>query len=88
MKKIFLIIFLSSSFFSTKLFSQSFDLIHFKCITKESYSNSVKKEISIKEQYFTINRKEGWGKLIAFKDDKEKITMVNRKMLIQPSPYE
>ena len=88
MKKIFLIIFLSSSFFSTKLFSQSSDLIHFKCIIKESYSNSVKTEISIKEEYFTINRKEGWGKLIAFKDDKEKITMVNRKMLIQPSPYE
>ena len=88
MIKVFLIIFLSSSFFSTKSFSQSSDLIHFKCITKESYSNSVKKEISIKEQYFTINRKEGWGKLTAFRDSKEKIIVVNRKMLIQPSPYE
>jgi hypothetical protein len=88
MKKIFLIIFLSSLFLSTNSFSQSSDLIHFKCIIKESYRNSVKTNITIKEQYFTINRKEGWGKLIAFKDDKEKITTVNRKMLIQPSPYE
>ena len=88
MIRVFLIIFLSSSFLSTNSFSQSSDLIHFKCIIKESYRNSVKTNITIKEQYFTINRKEGWGKLIAFKDDKEKITTVNRKMLIQPSPYE
>jgi hypothetical protein len=88
MTKVFLIIFLSSLFLSTNSFSQSSDLIHFKCIIKESYRNSVKTNITIKEQYFTINRKEGWGKLIAFKDDKEKITTVNRKMLIQPSPYE
>jgi hypothetical protein len=88
MIRVFLIIFLSSLFLSTNSFSQSSDLIHFKCIAKESYSNSVKKNIYIKEQYFTINRKEGWGKLIAFKDDKGKITTVNRKMLIQPSPYE
>ena len=88
MTKAFLIIFLSSLFLSTNSFSQSSDLIHFKCIIKESYRNSVKTNITIKEQYFTINRKEGWGKLIAFKDDKEKITTVNRKMLIQPSPYE
>jgi len=88
MIRVFLIIFLSSLFLSTNSFSQSSYLIHFKCIAKESYSNSVKKNIYIKEQYFTINRKEGWGKLIAFKDDKGKITTVNRKMLIQPSPYE
>jgi hypothetical protein len=88
MIRVFLIIFLSSLFLSTNSFSQSSDLIHFKCIIKESYRNSVKTNISIKEQYFTINRKEGWGKLIAFKDDKGKITTVNRKMLIQPSPYE
>ena len=88
MIRVFLIIFLSSSFLSTNSFSQSSDLIHFKCIIKESYRNSVKTNITIKEQYFTINRKEGWGKLIAFKDDKGKITTVNRKMLIQPSPYE
>jgi len=88
MIRVFLIIFLSSLFLSTNSFSQSSDLIHFKCIIKESYRNSVKTNITIKEQYFTINRKEGWGKLIAFKDDKEKITTVNRKMLIQPSPYE
>jgi hypothetical protein len=88
MTKVFLIIFLSSLFLSTNSFSQSSDLIHFKCIIKESYRNSVKTNITIKEQYFTINRKEGWGKLIAFKDDKGKITTVNRKMLIQPSPYE
>ena len=85
---VFILIILSSTLLSTNSFSQSSDLIHFKCITKESYRNSVKNEISIKEQYFTINRKEGWGKLIAYKDDKEKITTVNRKMLIQPSPYE
>ena len=85
---VFILIILSSTLLSTNSFSQSSDLIHFKCITKESYSNSVKKEVSIKEQYFTINRKEGWGKLIAFQDDKGKITTVNRKMLIQPSPYE
>ena len=85
---LFILIILSSTLLSTNSFSQSSDLIHFKCITKESYSNSVKKEISIKEQYFTINRKEGWGKLTAFRDYKEKITTVNRKMLIQPSPYE
>lgn len=79
---LFILIILSSTLLSTNSFSQSSDLIHFKCITKESYSNSVKKEISIKEQYFTINRKEGWGKLTAFRDYKEKITTVNRKMLI------
>ena len=88
MIRVFLIIFLSFLFLATNSFSQSSDLIHFKCIIKESYRNSVKTNITIKEQYFTINRKEGWGKLIAFKDDKEKITTVNRKMLIQPSPYE
>ena len=88
MIKVFLIIFLLSSFFSTKSFSQSSDLIHFKCIVKESYSNSVKKNIYIKEKYFTINRKEGWGKFTAFIDEKGKITTVNFKMLIQPSAYE
>ena len=88
MIRVFLIIFLSSSFLSTTSFSQSSDLIHFKCIVKESYSNSVKKNIYIKEKYFTINRKEGWGKFTAFIDDKSKITTVNFKMLIQPSAYE
>ena len=88
MIRVFLIIFLSSLFLSTNSFSQSSDLIHFKCIVKESYSNSVKKNIYIKEKYFTINRKEGWGKFTAFIDDKGKITTVNFKMLIQPSAYE
>jgi hypothetical protein len=88
MIRVFLIIFLSSLFLSTNSFSQSSDLIHFKCIVKESYSNSVKKNIYIKEKYFTINRKEGWGKFTAFIDEKGKITTVNFKMLIQPSAYE
>ena len=88
MIRVFLIIFLSSLFLPTNSFSQSSDLIHFKCIVKESYSNSVKKNIHIKEKYFTINRKEGWGKFTAFIDDKSKITTVNFKMLIQPSAYE
>ena len=85
---VFILIILSSTLLSTNSFSQSSDLIHFKCIVKESYSNSVKTEISIKEKYFTINRKEGWGKFTAFIDDKSKITTVNFKMLIQPSAYE
>jgi len=85
---VLILVVLSSIFLPTNSFSQSSDLIHFKCIVKESYRNSVKTEIYIKEKYFTINRKEGWGKLIAFIDDKKKITTVNFKMLIQPSAYE
>ena len=85
---VLILVVLSSIFLPTNSFAQSSDLIHFKCIVKESYRNSVKKEISIKEKYFTINRKEGWGKFTALIDDKKKITTVNFKMLIQPSAYE
>ena len=66
---VFILIILSSTLLSTNSFSQSSDLIHFKCIIKESYSNSVKKNIYIKEEYFTINRKEGWGKLAIDEDE-------------------